>query len=187
MAWIAIFILVGVAPVLIWAYLLLGRGFFWLARERDDRDVPAAPDAWPDVVAVVPARNEADVIARSIASLLAQDYPGDFRVVLVDDGSSDGTAGIAGAAADATGPARRLDILTGEPLPLGWVGKMWAVSQGVNRANATSPVYLLLTDADIGHAPDNLRRLVAKAETGRLTLDDDLGGAAADSRLRFLL
>ncbi len=77
-----------------WAWLLLARGFFWLARERDDRDLPGgAPARWPAVAAVVPARDEADVIARSLAGLLAQDYPGDFRVILVDDASDDGTGG----------------------------------------------------------------------------------------------
>jgi len=166
----AILGLFGVLPVLIWTYLLVGRGLFWLARERDDRDEPAAPAQWPAVVAVTPARNEADVIARSVASLLAQDYPGEFRLILVDDQSEDGTAEVARAAAANIGQARRLDVLAGQPLPKGWVGKMWAVNQGIDRANQTAPVYLLLTDADIGHAPDNLRRLVARAEAGDLAL-----------------
>ena len=152
--------------LLIWLYLLLGRGLFWLARERDDRGEPAEPRAWPAVVAVVPARNEADVIARSIGSLLAQDYPGAFRVVLVDDQSEDGTA----AAARALPGAGRLEVISGAALPHGWVGKMWAVSQGVAQASRSRPDYLLLTDADIGHRPENLRRLVARAEAGGLTL-----------------
>jgi hopene-associated glycosyltransferase HpnB len=155
--------LVGLA---IWLYLLLGRGFFWLARERDDRAEPPEPATWPAVTAVVPARNEADVIARSIGSLLAQDYPGPFRVVLVDDQSEDGTAAVARALPG----AERLEVMNGSPLPRGWVGKMWAVSQGVARASEGRPDYLLLTDADIGHRPENLRRLVARAEAGRLAL-----------------
>ncbi len=162
--------LLGVAPVLIWTYLLLGRGFFWLARERDDRDAPAPPQHWPAVVAVTPARNEADVIAKAVGSLLAQDYPGEFRLILVDDQSDDGTADVARAAAIRAGSANRLEILAGQALPKGWVGKMWAVNQGVHRASQSAPVYLLLTDADIGHAPDNLRHLVARAEAGRLAL-----------------
>ena len=158
----------GLAAIglLVWLYLLFGRGMFWLARDRDDRDEPAPPTAWPSVVAVVPARDEADVIVRSLGSLLAQDYPGSFRVVLVDDQSSDGTAGVARGLAG----AERLDVLSGATPPRGWVGKMWAVSQGVTHASRDAPEYLLLTDADIGHQPDNLRSLVARAEAGRLAL-----------------
>ena len=144
---------------------------FWLARERDDRDHPPAPACWPSVTAVVPARDEADVVARSIGSLLAQDYPGAFRVVLVDDQSSDGTAEIARGLPG----AERLEVLAGGAPPRGWVGKMWAVSQGVAHAGRDlegrgAPDYLLLTDADIGHHSDNLRGLVARAEAGRLAL-----------------
>ena len=162
-------LLLGLVPVAIWLVMLLARGGFWLCRERDDRDPapePAPePAAWPRVVAVVPARNEADVIARSIGSLRAQDYPGPFSVILVDDGSTDGTAEAAGAT---TGGAP-LEVLRGEPLPAGWTGKLWALSQGVRHAGS-SPDYVLLTDADIGHTTDNLRALVARAEAGRHSL-----------------
>src|SRR5262249_31624635 len=82
----------GLLALAIWLYLLLGRAGCWLARERDDRDRPADLARWPSVTAVVPARNEADVIGQAMASLLRQDYPGRLRVVLVDDGSDDGTA-----------------------------------------------------------------------------------------------
>ena len=140
----------------VWIGLLTARGRFWLARERDTRVLPA-PGSWPSVVAVVPARDEADVIARAAASLAAQDYPGAFRVIVVDDGSSDGTGAIARAALGVRGEVR-----TGAPLPAGWTGKLWAVSQGVAAAGA--PDYLWLTDADIKHDPDTLRTLVARAE-----------------------
>jgi hopene-associated glycosyltransferase HpnB len=155
-------------PLAVWAYLIAARGGFWLANQRDDRRQPADPQAWPAVTAVVPARDEADVIARSIGSLLAQDYPGPFRVVLVDDNSSDGTAGIA----EGLNNQDALTVITGAPLPAGWTGKLWAMSQGVEAATAADPgpEYLLLTDADIAHAPDNLRRLVARAEAGSLIL-----------------
>ena len=97
-------------PVLIWAYLLLGRGWFWLCRERDDSAAAAAPpDAWPSVVAIVPARDEADMIGRAVGSLLRQDYPGRFSVIVVDDQSTDGTADVASAAAREAHGADRLE------------------------------------------------------------------------------
>ena len=159
----------------IWVYMLLGRRRFWLMRERDDLRQPADPAVWPAVCAVTPARNEADVIARSIGGLLAQDYPGPFRVILVDDDSDDGTAEAARAAARALGAEDRLEVVTGAPLPKGWTGKLWAMAQGVAHAEAGAAgalqlELLLLTDADIAHTPDNLRRLVARAEAGRYTL-----------------
>jgi hopene-associated glycosyltransferase HpnB len=161
----------GVLACAVWAYLLLARGGFWRARETDAAPAPA-PAAWPAVAAVVPARDEADVIARSVGSLLAQDYPGPFTVILVDDESGDGTAEAARAAADRLGSQPRLEVLRGRPLPEGWTGKVWAMSQGIAHAEerTPTPAYLLLTDADIAHAPDNLRSLVARAEAGGLAL-----------------
>ena len=157
--------LFGFAPLLTWLYLLSGRGFFWLARERDDNTVPA-PKAWPSVTAIVPARDEADVIARSIGSLLAQDYPGHFRIVLVDDQSGDGTAEIARHLGN-----ENLTVLSGAARPSGWTGKLWAVKQGIAQAiDRDSPEYLWLTDADIAHTQDNLRHLVSRAERGNLVL-----------------
>ena len=155
----------GLFALAAWIYLLAGRGGFWLARERDDRGPSApAPAAWPSVVAVVPARNEADVIESALSGLLAQDYPGDFRIILVDDDSADGTGDLARGMA--TGD--RLTVISGAPLPAGWTGKVWAQSQGITAAGAAD--FLLLTDADIAHAPDNLRRLTARAEEGGLVL-----------------
>ena len=155
----------------IWLYLLLARGGFWLARERDDRGEAPQPAAWPSVTAIVPARDEADVIGRSIGSLLAQDYPGPFRVILVDDQSSDGTAEAALRTAGRLGAEARLEVIKGAPLPAGWTGKLWALSQGVARATAEdAPAFVWLTDADIGHAPDGLRHLVSRAEQGGLKL-----------------
>ena len=130
---------------------------FWLFSERDDSVTCAEPQVWPDVVAIVPARNEADVIARSLGSLAAQDYPGRFRVVLVDDNSDDATATIARELA-----SERIAVHSGAPLASGWTGKLWAVHQGVEAAG--SPRYLWMTDADIEHASDTLRRLVTIAE-----------------------
>lgn len=160
----------GALPLAIWLWLLAARGGFWLARDRDDLNAPGDPAVWPSVVAVVPARDEADVIAHSLGSLLAQDYPGELRVILVDDQSDDGTAEAARAAAEQLGRAERLEILTGAARPAGWTGKLWAVKQGIERAREHAPELLWLTDADIAHTPDNLRRLVARSAAGRFTL-----------------
>jgi hopene-associated glycosyltransferase HpnB len=159
-------LLIAVIGAGAWIVLLAFRGGFWRAAERDDRDLPAEPAAWPSVVAVVPARNEADVVAQAIGSLRRQDYPGSFRIVLVDDNSSDGTAE---AARGASGP-HELEVMAGAPLGPGWTGKLWAQSQGVARATAAAPDYLLLTDADIFHQAGALRRLVARAEAKGLVL-----------------
>lgn len=159
----------------IWLVLIFARHGFWLARERDTRDVPADPEHWPHVVAVVPARDEADVIARSISSLAGQDYPGRFHVILMDDSSSDGTADIARAQG-----GDRVEVVRGLPLAPGWTGKLWAVSQGVERAGS-APIWLWLTDADIDHAPDTLRTLVARGEAGALTLVSLMARLRCDS------
>ena len=134
-----------------WLYLVAARGGFWRADVRDEADLAPDPAAWPSVAAVVPARNEADVIGASIASLLTQDYPEPLTVILTDDQSDDGTAEAARAAARVAGAADRLTILPGKPLPPGWTGKLWAQKQGVEQAKTLAPRYLLLTDADIAY------------------------------------
>ena len=163
MSWLAVIAALALAA---WVWLLLLHGRFWLADQRLPASTPA-PARWPAVVAVVPARNEADVIGQAIAGHLAQDYPGAFRVILVDDESADGTAAVARAAAGER--AARLTILRAPPREPGWVGKLWALESGL-RSVATPPTYWWLTDADIGHPPDTLRRLVAKAEADRRAL-----------------
>ncbi len=154
--------------LLIWIYLIIGRGGFWRARKNLAPDVPAVPKTLR-VVAVVPARNEADVIAESIASLLNQDCP-TLDVILVDDNSTDGTARIAAETAEKLGWSQRLTILKGSALPVGWTGKLWALSQGVEHALRSNPDYLLFTDADIHHSNDNVLKLVAIAQTGHYDL-----------------
>jgi hopene-associated glycosyltransferase HpnB len=154
-----------------WLYLLLGRGFFWLGRERDDQ-APAGQGSWPFVVAVIAARDEAECVGDTVASLLRQDYPGIFAVILVDDQSRDGTAQIARDAAAALGAADRLTVISGRSLPAGWTGKLWAQSQGVEVAEAMAepPDYILFTDADIVYVPEELRKLVARARAGGTVL-----------------
>lgn len=146
-----------------WLWLLLCQGFFW----RTDVRLPqrTRPDEWPSVCVVVPARDEAAVLALSLPSLLAQDYPGRAEIFLIDDGSSDGTGELARALARRhCGLPLTVDS-PGEP-PAGWTGKLWAVRHGIGLARAREPEYLLLTDADIAHAPDSLRELVAAARSG---------------------
>jgi hopene-associated glycosyltransferase HpnB len=137
-----------------WAWLLAAHGRFWQAGPML---APGRPARSPPIVVVVPARDEAPFIPRSLGSLLAQDYAGDWRVILVDDGSTDGTGAIARALDDP-----RLTVVTGAPRPLGWTGKQWAVSQGIAQAGPAE--FILLTDADIVHDSSHLAALVAQAE-----------------------
>jgi hopene-associated glycosyltransferase HpnB len=172
----------GVIPLLVWLFMVFGRDMFWLFRERDIDQRLAAPIRWPSVVAVVPARDEADVIARSLGSLIAQNYAGDFHIILVDDQSDDGTA----IAARALGSAR-VTVLSGAPRPPGWTGKLWAMHQGLDAAKAMAPDFLWFTDADIAHAPDNLARLVARAEADDLVLTSQMAKLSARSLVEHFL
>ncbi len=156
--------LLAFAALAIWIYLLGARGFYWRAAVRDDL-VPVAPRTWPAVTAIVPARNESECIGASLRSLLRQDYPGPFRVIVVDDDSDDGTAVIAQRIATEN-PGRELTVISGNGPPAGWTGKLWALRQGIEAAQAATPEYVLLTDADIVHAPDTLTWLVAQSKSG---------------------
>jgi hopene-associated glycosyltransferase HpnB len=147
--------------LLIWLYLVLLHGRFWSSGPQLQ---PATAAELPDVDVIVPARDEVGTIGPVIASLLAQDYPGTFRVTLVDDNSTDGTAA-------AAGNAPNLRVLQGQPKPAGWSGKLWAVSQGV--AASSAPV-LLLTDADIVHDPRHLSALVARLQQPRVELVSEM-------------
>jgi hopene-associated glycosyltransferase HpnB len=154
---------IAAAALAIWVYLLFFRGGFWWAPFRPS--APAGTPALRTVAVVVPARDEAATIGRVVTSLLAQDYRGDFRIIVVDDESSDDTADRARAAAAMAGAAARLTIIGGSPTPRGWTGKLWAMRQGVEAARPSRVDYLLLTDADIVHGPCNLRELVWRAES----------------------
>ena len=159
----------GLVVLLIWLAIVFARGGFWSVRrhllpacEGEHRPV--------QVCAVIPARNEADTIGRTVTALLMQKFNGTLRVIIVDDHSEDGTATVAARAAAVIGRRDALTVITGMPLPEGWTGKLWAVSQGLKKAQAFSPDYLLLTDADIEHAPDTLSWLVAQSVNGRFVL-----------------
>lgn len=161
--------LLAAVSLAIWLYLVLARGRFWRGEETDESLVPSgfqAPSPRPAVTAVIPARNEAAVVGRTIRSLLAQSYAGPFSIVLVDDGSSDGTAAAAREAAASMGAADRLRIVPGAEPPPGWTGKLWAMRQGFAalEAGPAPPAFVLFTDADIEYAaPDALDRLVRGA------------------------
>jgi len=144
--------------VVIWLYLVLFRGMFWRFREGDALPAPAPRR----VAIVIPARNEAETIGRTIASLAAQKLPGQFHIFLVDDHSADGTAEIARAAA----PSSLLTVTAAPPLAAGWTGKLWALAEGPRQAESFHPDCVLFSDADIVHSPEGLAQLVAHAETG---------------------
>ncbi|MFD7564565.1 glycosyltransferase [Streptomyces tendae] len=161
--WTSVVTVVAALSLATWLWLLLARGFFW----RTDVRLPPReePEAWPSVCVVVPARDEAAVLPASLPSLLAQDYPGRAEVFLIDDGSTDGTGELACELARRHEGLPLTVASPGEP-PTGWTGKLWAVRHGIGLARAREPEYLLLTDADIAHAPDSLRGLVSAAGTG---------------------
>lgn len=153
---------IAAVPLAIWLYLFLARGNFW--RVRADPIVPKPLDRWPKVVAIVPARNEAETIAASIVALARQDYSGLFSIVVVDDHSEDSTASLARQATDESGSAHTITILPAAALAPGWTGKVWALNAGIHAAPEQEPDFYWFTDADIAHAPDTLRRLVFLAE-----------------------
>ncbi len=146
--------------LLVWLWLALLRGMFW----RTDVRLPAGTDParWPSVAVVVPARDEAAVLPYTLPSLLAQDYAGPVRLILVDDNSGDGTRELVASRWP------RVDVVApGEP-QAGWAGKLWALRAGIDEAGPVD--FLLLTDADIAHRPGSLRALVRAAEANGLDL-----------------
>jgi hopene-associated glycosyltransferase HpnB len=157
-----------------WIYLLAFRGQFWRCDQRLASSGKVSLAEWPSICAVVPARNEADMLTESLPGLLTQQYPGNFRVLLVDDQSTDGTAAVARQTAQQSKAEAPLEIMTTDPLPTGWSGKLWAVHQGIEQVlqntTQTLPDYFLLTDADILHGQDALNQLVVKAEREQLDL-----------------
>ncbi len=160
----------AVAALAGWLYLAFGHGAFW----RTGPGLPDAPDPpeWPEVAAVVPARDEAAILPETLPTLLAQDYPVAFRVVVVDDGSSDGTAETAARLGARAVPARER--------PEGWAGKVWAMAEGVRAAG--EPDLYLFTDADIAYAPGTVRRLVRAAAGERRDLVSQMATLSVRTR-----
>ncbi|QLE55463.1 glycosyltransferase [Nostoc sp. TCL26-01] len=174
-----------ILSLLIWLGLLSLRGQFWRLDQQleiGETQLQSLPTL-PRVCAIVPARNEAELLPMTLRSLLLQDYPGKFDVFLVDDHSTDGTAAFAAGVAHAVDKTQQLHIISSSSLPPGWSGKLWAMEQGIQKSLETLhteslPDYFFLTDADIEHDVSNLRRLVAKA------VQEDLDLASVMVRLR---
>jgi hopene-associated glycosyltransferase HpnB len=156
-------LIAGGICVLAWLHLLLGRGRFWRAQRLVAPTLPPATIIAP-IAVVIPARNETDVIVRSVSSLLRQSCSDVLHIFVIDDNSTDGTAGAARQAAIDASQEQRVTVVSGRPLPNGWSGKLWAVQQGIEQAVALNPKFLLLTDADVEHSPENVATLVALAE-----------------------
>ena len=150
-----------------WSYLVLARGAFWRIKN-------AKPDASDRaefsgvVVAVVPARNEAELIGPVVTSLLNQSVA--MPVILVDDESTDGTADVARRASKKAGKAEALIVIQSKPLPAGWTGKLWAMHQGVERARTLNPTWLMLADADVLHDAETVASLGLIASHGHYDL-----------------
>ncbi|MBF2067622.1 MAG: glycosyltransferase [Calothrix sp. C42_A2020_038] len=164
--------------VVIWIVLLTLRGGFWQINQvlEDTQTLPLPLPAsggrvpFPSVCAVIPARNEAELLSFTLQSLLCQDYKGTFNIFLVDDNSSDGTAEVALKTAKTLNKSEKLQVIRAEPLPSGWSGKLWAVEQGIRQASKLNPDYYWLADADIKHDLSNLSSLVAKSTQENLDL-----------------
>lgn len=166
-----ILLITSFLSLFIWLILIILRGQFWRSNLYLDTGNTNF-SIYPDVCVIIPARNEADVIETSIKSLLQQNYLGNFHVILVDDQSQDQTDKLAKQIAIELGKEDKLDTISGKPLPSDWTGKLWAMQQGMLKAQTDYPntKYYLFTDADIEHERDNLNKLVKQAETHSLAL-----------------
>jgi hopene-associated glycosyltransferase HpnB len=158
-------LIAGWLCLFLWLYLLLAHGRFWMAQRLGAEKVSLSALAGP-IAVVIPARDEADVVGEAIHSLLQQSCASAIHIFLVDDGSTDGTAEMAREAASSSSCPQSLTVIRGQPLPDGWTGKLWAMQQGIEQALPLHPQFLLLTDADIKHAPENVATLVTIAEHG---------------------
>ena len=193
----AVFLVLSVLAwisLVIWVVLLVGRGGFWrmdlhLPEVRGDSedDGGGAGRAWPGVTAVIPARDEAGILPATLPSVLAQDYPGPFSVIVVDDASTDGTGQVAADLAEATPGSAPLHVVRGSGPPAGWAGKVAAMDRGMREiggrgdAGERESEYLLFTDSDIAHPSDSVRRLVQHAQDAELDLVTLMARLSTDS------
>ncbi|HYK38688.1 MAG TPA: glycosyltransferase [Candidatus Eremiobacteraceae bacterium] len=164
-------IAIALISLLIWLALFFFNGHFWQIWSAEaDREKAGAPSVWPSVVAVVPARNEAETIKETVSALLRQNYSGRLSILVVDDHSEDGTGELARNAARERDPAKRVTVISAPDLAPGWTGKLWALQSGVTCAAAIAPDFYWFTDADIVHSPDTLKELISRAENNHLDL-----------------
>jgi hopene-associated glycosyltransferase HpnB len=171
----------GIASCLAWLGIVFHPARPWdLNMVGDDAPLLPDPPTWPSVCVLVPARNEAAILPRTLPTLLAQDYPGNWWMVVIDDRSDDDTSSVAESF-----DAGRLAVVRGTSLPRGWVGKVWALEQGARAAGDAE--YLLLTDADIRHEAVSLRRLVAESESRGLDLNSRMARLRTNSTAERLL
>ena len=168
---ILILLTIATLSLIIWIFLLLFWGQFWQTNQRLEIHNTNLPH-YPSICAIIPARNEADVLSISLKSLLNQEYSGEFSIILIDDQSTDKTGEVAQEIANNLNQSDRLKVISGKPLPVGWSGKLWAMEQGIQtvKNQGLSPDYFLFTDADIEHHSTNLKELVTKAEKENLAL-----------------
>jgi hopene-associated glycosyltransferase HpnB len=166
--------LLALASLLAWLYLIVAHGSFWRLTEHDRHFAPQdAPK--PDgmhIIAIVPARNEADVIASSLSSLFSQSFSGLLEVVLVDDDSTDGTAKIATRCAEAENATERFTILSTKGVASGWTGKIAAMNHGFAhvRSLPRQPDFVLFCDADIALGANVVERLATGSPLRETTL-----------------
>ncbi len=206
------FVCLGAISLMIWLGVLLHPARPWdFQPVGDDEELPPEPHVWPSVRILVPARNESESLPHTLPSLLQQDYPGEFAVIVIDDRSEDGTADMARKLAEESGAVDRLTVISGAALPQGWAGKVWALAQGASHCGlhgqwksqaeadcglprgegpslvTGKPKYLLLTDADIRHAPRSLGRLVVESERDHLALNSRMARLRCVSAAERLL
>jgi len=157
-------VMAGAACVIVWLYLLLAHGRFWMV-QRLGAEVAPLPETGL-IAAIIPARNEAEFIGKAVTSLLRQSCAESIHIFVVDDNSTDATGATAREAAASCACTDKLTVINGLPLSPGWSGKLWALQQGIEQALSSQPQFLLLTDADIHHSPENVATLAAIAEHG---------------------
>ncbi len=187
--WLALALLAGGAVgALAWLAVLIDPARAWRLRPVAEEEPEApAPAHWPHVRVIIPARNEASVLREALPTVMAQDYPGDWGVVFVDERSTDATAAVAAHVSTESSAASHFQLVSGEAVPAGWVGKVWGLEQGHRVARPAAPDYYLLTDADIAHAAESLRKLVAEAEGLGLALNSRMARLRCESWAERLL